>query len=242
MKLTPTKLVSVDELISEQKKTVTPRRIDMPSRGTLMGVSPEDPEDGDDKHPQEKELTPEIYERYYLPVLLINTPDEWPSKPMEERRRFTDQVAFDTCLGNCCGVKGLRGACCHLDPDDLEHVLGPVKDKDWIRDTVAWFKRRGINYTRQDIVIDYDEGRIIGDTLFKNARNAAVFKDEKAYPILRFQVVGPRYACKFMNPETHMCDIYEIRPKLCSSYLCSYITSNFLVKTKSHPGSYRRIR
>lgn len=180
-------------------------------------------------------------DRYYLPVLNINLAHEWPSKPMEERKHFVDKVAFETCLGNCCGVPGLKGGCCHLDPNDLEHVLGPVDEK-WIADTVKWFRKKGLKFSRQDLVIDFEEGQIIGDTLFKDSVNNAVFKDKKAYPFLRFQALGPRYVCKFMNPETYMCQIYEQRPNMCRTYYCQYIMSNFLVKTKAHPNRWQKVR
>ena len=67
-------------------------------------------------------------DRFHLPVLHINDPTQWPSQPLENRMRFTDEVAFHTCLGNCCGVEGLKAGCCQMDPDDMEHVLGPVDE------------------------------------------------------------------------------------------------------------------
>ena len=187
----------------------------------------------------EKEKTPN--DKFYVPVINLNLQHEWPSKPMEERCRFTDEVAMKTCLGNCCGVPGLKGGCCHLDPEDLEHVLGPV-DETWIRDILKWFRKKGLNFSRSDVVIDYEEGRIIGETLFKDAVNNAVFSDRHAYPFMRFQVIGPRYVCKFMNPETYMCQIYEVRPEMCSRYLCQYVMTNFLCKTASHPNTWQKLR
>lgn len=105
-------------------------------------------------------------DKYYLPVLNINHIPQWESKPINERKKFTDEVALETCLGNCCGVEGLKGACCHLDPVDLEHVLGPV-DEDWIRDTIKWFRKKNIPCNRTDLVIDYEEGKFLGETLLK---------------------------------------------------------------------------
>ena len=180
-------------------------------------------------------------DKYYLPIINLNLPHEWPSKPAEERSHFTEKVAMETCLGNCCGVPGLKGGCCHLDPYDLEHVLGPV-DELWIRDIVKWFRHKGLHFTREDVVVDYEEGLIIGDTLFKDAPNNAVFKDKHAYPFLRFQVLGPRYVCKFMSPETYMCSIYLHRPLMCRRYLCSYVTGNFICKTWTKPQTWRKVR
>lgn len=175
--------------------------------------------------------------KFYLPVLRLNDPTQWDSKPLSERKHFTDEVAKDTCVGNCCGVSGLKAGCCQLDPEDIEHVLGPV-DEDWIKKTIKWFKKKGINVTRHDIVIDFEEGRLIGQAHFNDH---PVFQQKDSYPILRIQASGIRFACKFLNVSNGMCTIYEQRPDMCRDYYCSFVKSNFLVKTKNHPNSYRKI-
>ena len=175
--------------------------------------------------------------KYYLPVLHINDPTMWDSKPKSERRMFTDEVAKETCLSNCCGIPGVKNVCCQLDPEDLEHVLGPVSEK-WIKKTIKWFRKREINVTREDIVIDEEEGRLIGDNLFGGHD---VFKSAGSYPMLRFQVFGPRYACKFLNVHNGMCTIYQVRPDMCRGYYCQFVKKNFLVRTKEHPNTYIRV-
>lgn len=172
--------------------------------------------------------------KFYLPVLKINHMDMWPPKPRSEREHFTDSVAKETCLSKCCGVPGLKSACCRMDPEDLEHVLGPL-DEAWIGKIIKWFKKKGMTLTRHDVVIDHEEGQIIGRNLF-NAH--PIFEDPKSYPILRFQVDGPRFACKFLNNQTGMCNIYEARPDMCRTYLCGYVKSNFLVKTKENDNKW----
>jgi hypothetical protein len=181
-------------------------------------------------------------DRFHLPVLHINDPTQWPSQPLENRMRFTDEVAFHTCLGNCCGVEGLKAGCCQMDPDDMEHVLGPV-DEAWIKDVVRWLNLKGIAATRSDVVIDFEEGKVIGEKFFNGERKAVFFSPE-SYPILRFQIHGPRFACKFLNPNSGKCSIYEKRPNMCRGYLCQYIKANFLVKIdpKNHPHRYVKIR
>lgn len=176
--------------------------------------------------------------RVYLPVLNIGNPEAWPSQPSENRKHLTPEVAFSTCLGNCCGVENLKAGCCQLDPTDLEHVLGSVTER-WISSTLNWFRKNGIKMTREDIVIDMEEGQVIGEKFFGGHQ---AFKSKKSYPMLRFQVFGSRYACKFLNPKTGMCTIYDRRPDMCRDYYCQYIKANFLVKTKEHPGSYRKMR
>ena len=45
-----------------------------------------------------------------------------------------------------------------------------------------------------------------------------------------------------LNTKTKMCNIYEVRPKTCSSYYCQYIKSSFLVRTPANPNIYTKIR
>jgi hypothetical protein len=180
--------------------------------------------------------------RFHLPVLNLNDPTQWPSQPLENRLKFTDEVALHTCLGNCCGVEGLKAACCHLDPDDLEHVLGPVTES-WITEIVNWLNIKGIKATRSDVVIDFDEGKLIGQKFFTGERQA-VFSSKESYPMLRFQIDGPRFSCKFLNPISGKCSIYIKRPEMCKGYLCQYIKANFFVKSDpiNHPNTYKKIR
>lgn len=176
-------------------------------------------------------------DRFYLPILNLNDPKQWESKPLSERKFFTDTVAKETCVGNCCGVEGLSAGCCQLDPDDIEHVLGPV-DEVWIKKTIKWFNKKGLAYTRHDIVIDFEEGKLIGQTFFKDH---PVFSRKETYPILRIQASGVRFACKFLNVLNGKCTIYLQRPDMCSRYLCSYVKTNFLVRGESHPNTYKKV-
>jgi Fe-S-cluster containining protein len=184
----------------------------------------------------------ELYEKkkdnkFYLPVLNINQADMWQSLPVSQRKYFTDEEATKTCLSNCCGVPGLKSACCRLDPDDLEHVLGPV-DEDWIKRTIIWFKKKGMVVTRHDLVIDFEEGKLIGKTFFNSHK---VFDSEGSYPMLRLRIDGQRFSCQWLNNETGKCGIYPIRSDMCRHYLCQYVKKNFLVKTRNHPNTYKRI-
>lgn len=175
--------------------------------------------------------------RFYLPILYINDQTMWPSVPLSERKEFTDEVAYNVCLGNCCGVKDLKGACCQIDPDNIEHVLGPL-DEPWIKKIIKVLRRNGQTVSRHDIVIDFEEGKIIGDKFFNGH---PVFKTEQSYPMLRFQIYGQRFVCKFYNPLTAKCTIYEHRSDMCRNYLCSYIKANFLIKTKEHPNRFVKV-
>lgn len=217
--------VASEELI-KQNKDVLPSSKPIPTTN-----SPNPPQTEEETYEEKKS------KRFYLPVLRINDPTQWESKPLSERVKFTPDVAKKTCLGNCCGVKDLKAGCCQLDPDDIEHVLGPV-DEDWIRRTIKWFRNKNINVTRADLVIDYEEGKLIGEAHF---HGHAVFKEPASYPILRIQASGIRFACKFLNVENGMCTIYEQRPDMCRNYLCEYVKKSFLVNSKTHPNTYKKI-
>jgi hypothetical protein len=192
------------------------------------GQKSPDESESHEKRKQASEGKPLPAHRVYLPILNIGNPEAWPSQPSENRKHLTPEVAFSTCLGNCCGVENLKDGCCQLDPTDLEQVLGSVTER-WISSTLHWFRKNGIKMTREDIVIDMEEGQVIGEKFFSGH---PAFKSKKSYPMLRFQVFGSRYACKFLNPKTGMCTIYDRRPDMCRDYYCQYIKANFLVKTK----------
>lgn len=184
-----------------------------------------------------KKLKPRV-DKFYLPVLNLNKPEHWDPLPLSERRHFTDHVAAETCLHNCCGYPGLKSACCTLDPDDLEHILGPV-DEPWIKKTVAWLKTHGQPLaTRADVVLDFEEGKVVGEKFFNGHR---IFKSPQSYPMLRFQVMGPRFGCKFLNPTSGKCMIYERRPKMCQTYYCGYVQTHFLVRTRAAPNTYVKL-
>jgi Fe-S-cluster containining protein len=175
--------------------------------------------------------------RYYLPVLYLNHMDMYPSKPNSERQHWTDKKAMETCLGNCCGIPGTKAMCCKLNPDHLEHVIGPVDEK-WIKKTIEYFRKKGITMTRQDLVIEYEEGVLIGQNFFKGH---AIFERKDAYPIMRMKLEGPHFSCIFLNSKNNMCNIYEVRPELCRVYLCGYVKSNFFVKGKRKQNVWEKL-
>lgn len=190
------------------------------------------------KRPSKKELSEARKEnKYYLPVLSLNDPTMWSEAPKKDRIYFTDEVAKETCLSNCCGYPGVFSACCRLDLDDLEHVLGPVKES-WVKRFIKYSKKRGWNYKRSDIVIDIEEGKLIGDRFFDGH---PVFSRPGSYPIMRLQMMGPRFACKFLNPDDGLCGIYQQRPDMCKKYICQYVKNNYLVRLQDKPNTYRKI-
>jgi len=186
---------------------------------------------------EDQKKDPKKEARYYLPVLYLNDPTQWDSKPLSERKHFTDEVAKKTCLSNCCGIEGLRSGCCKLDPDDLEHILGPL-DEEWITKILKYFKNKNIPMSRYDVVIDFEEGRLIGQKFFNGH---PVFDSKESYPMLRFQIDGNRFSCKFLNANTGMCGIYEQRSDMCRNYLCQYVKKNFLVRTPANPNKYSKV-
>lgn len=185
------------------------------------------------------ELPAKLDGKFHLPVLKLNDPVFWESLPLEERKMFTDETAMETCLKKCCGVEDLKSACCTMDTDNMEHILGPVTDE-WVNSITKILRKNGnLTVTRRDIVIDYEEGVEIARKFFNNH---PVFLKETNYPILRIQIAGPRFICKFLNNDTGMCNIYQNRPDMCKRYLCQYVKSSFTVRTKDTPNRYVKIR
>lgn len=176
--------------------------------------------------------------RFYLPVLNLNNERYWPPKKRTERQFWTDEKAFEVCVGNCCNVPGLKAACCRLDPEDLEHVLGPVTEED-IRKIIVKLSKQGMTVKRSDVVVDFEEGKIIGDKFFGSHK---IFNEPTSYPMLRMQLDGPRFTCKFLSPETGKCGIYKFRPAMCEGYLCQYVQNNYMIRTRDKPNTFRKIR
>jgi Fe-S-cluster containining protein len=225
------KSLSLDELMElEGNAPFDPFAVPEDKRGKERKKRP--------KRPSKETLKKALKEnKHYLPVLSLNDPTMWPPAPMSARRHFTDELATETCLSNCCGVNGVFSGCCRLDPDDLEHVLGPVKEK-WVKKFLRHARKKGWNYKRSDVVIDYEEGKLLGERFFNGH---PIFSKPTSYPMMRFQVLGPRFGCKFLNPNNGMCGIYEQRPDMCRGYYCQYVKKNFLVKTKDKPNTWRRV-
>lgn len=187
---------------------------------------------------KENKESKKIEGRFHLPVLYLNDPTQWEMASPENMRVFSPDISEKTCVGNCCGHEGLKSGCCHVDPTDLEHVLGPVDEK-WIKRIIQWFSFKQIFFKREDIVIDYEEDKIIGEMFF---RGHEIFSSKSSYPMLRWQVTGPRFACKFLSTVTGRCTIYAERPQMCEDYFCSYLKANFLLKTREHPNRYVKLR
>lgn len=224
-KIETTRTININDLPSIQEENKP--EIHISTKGILANL-------------KNKEQKPEK-NRFYLPVLSINDPSMYPSQPLENRLHLTDKVAEEVCLNNCCGVQGVSAACCKLDPENLEHVLGPL-DEEYIEATLKWIKKYNIiPMRREDIVIDFEEGKIIGETLFANSPQREVFQRKETYPILRFKVDGPRYSCIFLNSETNRCNIYKNRSNMCKFYYCSYIKANFLIRTPQNPNTFKKI-
>ena len=182
-------------------------------------------------------LPAKLKNKWEMPRLNINDDSFYPIA--ENPTPFTDKVATETCLGNCCGIKGMKAACCHLNPETLEHVLGPIDEK-WIKSFIqSVHSTNGMTLTRADVVVDFEEGQVMGRELFNDH---PVFQDPKAYPFLRMQVYGPRYACKFLNPQTNKCTIYHLRPQMCRGYYCGYVKANFLVKQPGTQNTFIKLR
>jgi Fe-S-cluster containining protein len=179
-----------------------------------------------------------VLSKFHLPVLNINKKDYWESQSVKDRKHFTNEVAAKTCLGNCCGYEGLSAGCCQLDLEDLEHVLGSVDEED-IKKLLSHLKKTQPGIKREDIVIDKEEGILLGRQFFNDH---PVFQHEDSYPMLRLQVFGSRFVCKFLSTKTFMCTVYNHRPQMCKDYYCEFLKKNYLLRTKDKPNTWQKVR
>ena len=179
----------------------------------------------------------DVDNKFYLPVLSMNESDFWPSLPKSQRSLLTKEKLRGVCTKSCCGHEGIYSGCCRFDPDDLENLPGPISEK-WIKSFIKNAKKKGQILKREDIIIDFEEGQIIGNAFFGGNK---LFKEKALYPILRFQAHGPRFACKFLNLNSGACSIYNQRPDKCKHYYCEYLKRNFLIKTDNSTNTYKMI-
>lgn len=179
-----------------------------------------------------------VQNKFHLPVLNINKQDYWESQSVKDRKHFTNEVAAKTCLGNCCGYEGLSAGCCQLDSEDLEHVLGRVDEED-IKTLILHLKKTQPGIKREDIVIDKEEGILLGRQFFNDH---PVFQHEDSYPMLRLQVFGSRFVCKFLSTKTFMCTVYSHRPQMCVNYYCEFLKKNYLLRTKDKPNTWQKLK
>lgn len=191
------------------------------------------PSESESNSNNEKKLRSKIH----LPILYLNKEEEWKPAPLSERRHLTDKVAHEVCGSNCCGYKDLAAACCQISPENLEHILGAITKEDISR-LLKQLKKSIPTIEKSDIVIEREEGMLIGKTFFEGHD---IFNQKTSYPMLRFQIYENRFICKFLNPKTKQCTVYSARPDMCRDYFCRYIKSNFLVRTPSNPNIYKKV-
>ena len=135
------------------------------------------------------------------------------SEPPSEQE-LRDQIIHYTCLKNCYGKKGNAGACCTIQ--DRDWIIGPITDpKDFLKRLRSHFGRE---FRYDEVFIDYKEGH-------KLFPDKATWQNPKHYPALRV-LFDPEavYPCPFLG-EQRQCTIQEIKPKICSDYLCDHLKS-----------------
>jgi Fe-S-cluster containining protein len=117
-------------------------------------------------------------------------------------------------------------------------MLGPISEED-VKLIVKTLNKKGLRVSRNDIVMDIEEGRLVGAKFFEGND---IFKDPTAYPMLRMVASGNVFACKFLSANSGKCSIYEFRPQMCRDYYCQYVLTNFLLRTKQKQNTYLKIR
>ena len=129
---------------------------------------------------------------------------------MADAARIRLDVIQHACSRKCMGHPGNNGGCCKLGPRD--YIIGPVVDVEALVEHLS--ERLGRPVARQDVVIDFDEGR----KLFPERTS---WQNPSHFPALRIRTQAP-FACSFHDDERG-CTIHEIRPQLCRRYECSWL-------------------
>jgi Fe-S-cluster containining protein len=122
------------------------------------------------------------------------------------------QLIQYTCSQNCMGVRGNSGGCCTLD--DRDFIMGPVRDADAFLTNLG--RLLGREVSRGEAFIDFDEGR----ALFPER---PCWQEPANYPALRVLPNLDWIPCRFFEPTTGACTVYDIRPGICRNYLCDHL-------------------
>jgi len=119
------------------------------------------------------------------------------------------------CSEKCLGFAGNHGGCCQLD--DRDFMIGPISDpKEFLQRVQTKFS--GVPITWKDVFIDYEEGA-------KMFPERSLYQNPDHYPVLRVDMKHVRKPCIFYNSTLKCCSVYEIRPEICKSFMCSYLKS-----------------
>ncbi len=169
-----------------------------------------------------------LQDKFHLPLLNFESESEYPPISSGERIHLTDELHRNICNRHCCGIDGLGWACCFINPDSPEHVLGPVDKK--------WIKQFGTSNTMEE-----DEGKEFARK--RLAVHYEPFFRSQNYPMLRLQIYGGLYVCRNFDLKTRGCMLScKQRPEICRNYLCEYLRANYFVRLPEHPHIYVKVR
>lgn len=120
------------------------------------------------------------------------------------------RITAYTCGHKCMGHPGNTGACCKVA--DRDWIIGPISEPD-IADFLKDAAAHGLILTRQQFVIDFEEGR----AMFPER---STWQNPTNYPALRIIKDGKLNACQFYK---NGCSIQEFKSALCRSYRCDWL-------------------
>lgn len=122
------------------------------------------------------------------------------------------QLIRNSCSQNCMGFRGNIGGCCTLD--DRDFIPGPLRDADAFLKDLGRLLCREVS--REEVLVDFEEGR----NLFPERSS---WQDPGNYPALRVRPDVARIPCRFYEPSTRACTVYDIRPAMCRNFLCDHL-------------------
>ncbi len=135
-----------------------------------------------------------------------------PSSEPPSKQEIINDVIHYTCTRMCFGTKDQAGICCTVG--DRDWIIGPITDPDRFLKDVC--KKFGRDFTFDEVFISYEEG----SKLFPLK---TTWQNPDHYPALRIVLDEKRvYPCQFLS-EDNKCSVHEIKPDICSAYLCDYL-------------------
>lgn len=120
------------------------------------------------------------------------------------------RITAYTCGHKCMGHAGNTGGCCKVA--DRDWILGPITEPQ-IADFLADAAAHGMPMTRDQFVIDFEEGR----AMFPER---STWQNPALYPALRIIKDGAMNACQFYK---NGCSIQAFKSAVCRSYQCDWL-------------------
>lgn len=138
------------------------------------------------------------------------------------KQQVIDSACYYTCSRMCYGIKDQAGICCTIGERD--YIIGPINDTQ--RFLADLSKKLGKEIQFEDVFMEYEEG----SKMFPQKK---CWQEPKNYPCMRVLPDESRgFPCQLLSLDMK-CTVHSIKPEVCRTYLCDYLTEvvEYLDKT-----------